>query len=53
MRKIKYRGVKITIIYCNYNFDWYAIKRYGTIILYINKEYKDNKLLHKIIKNYA
>lgn len=49
---IKYQGVAITLVYCNYNFNYYIIKRYGVIIAYINKNYKNKKLLHKIIKSY-
>lgn len=50
---IKYRGVKITLVYCDYkNFNWHAIKKYKHIILFINKRYKNkSRILHKVIKN--
>lgn len=53
-KNIKYKGIKIILEYCNYNFEWYAIKKYGSIILFINinlsKEVK-SKILHKAISN--
>jgi|GEM_PF-1132080 len=49
----RYRGMKIILGYCNYNFNWYAMKKKGTIIIFINNNL-DNKLkskvLHKVIK---
>ncbi|EDT87241.1 hypothetical protein [Clostridium botulinum] len=50
---IKYKGIKITLVYCDYkNFNWYATKKCKHIILFINNHSKNkSKVLHKVIKS--
>lgn len=52
MIKFKYRGLKIRLIYCNYeNFKWYVVKKVIHVILFINSNYENkSKILHKVIK---
>lgn len=53
--KLRYKNKKIILRYCNYkNFSWYAIKKQGYVILFINSNHKQNlksKILHKLINN--
>ncbi|KZL94396.1 hypothetical protein [Clostridium magnum] len=52
--KLKYKNIKICLVYCSYkNFEWYAIKNNGIIILCLNNAYSrkvKSKLLHAVIK---
>lgn len=53
--KLKYKNRRIILRYCSYkNFTWYAIKKHGYIILFVNNNYDKklkSKILHKIISN--
>lgn len=53
MERIKYRGKKISIIRSENITKYYAIKKYSTIIIFINSrlnEKEKSKILHKVLK---